>query len=222
VVKPNFVAGDFKPKTASGEYALFVGRLSEEKGPQFLVSAWRMMQARVPLRVVGNGPLLEKLARGVRDNSLAQIELTGRRTPEEVRLVMHGARFLVFPSIWYEGFPITIAEAFASGLPVIASRLGSMPEIVRDGSTGLLFKTGDADDLAAKAQWAWTHPAEMESMGRTARHEFETKYSASVALQNLEKAYELALKRHAESGRSRQPLTENKSLPPPNRMHEAD
>lgn len=177
-VKPNFVAGDCGPKTRRGEYALFVGRLSEEKGPQLLLPAWRALRGRVPIRVAGDGPLLEKLAREVRDSSVAlQIELTGRRTPGEVRELMLGARFLVFPSVWYEGFPMTIAEAFSCGVPVIASRLGSMAEIVEDGKTGLHFRSGDREDLAAKVEWAWNHPEEMDHMGRAARAEYEAKYT---------------------------------------------
>ncbi|HET8926147.1 MAG TPA: glycosyltransferase [Candidatus Acidoferrum sp.] len=193
VVKPNFLGGEFGPKRQRGEYALFVGRLSEEKGPQVLLSAWRGMQAKIPLRIAGDGPLLEKLSREVETSSLAPTELTGRRTPGEVRALMLGARFLVFPSIWYEGFPMTIAEAFACGLPVIASRRGSMTEIVQDGVTGLHFEAGNAADLAAKAEWAWNHLEELARMGRAARAVFKEKYGAGENYKQLIQIYEKAL-----------------------------
>jgi glycosyltransferase involved in cell wall biosynthesis len=197
VLKPNFVAGDVPPKTQSGGYVLFVGRLSEEKGPQLLSSAWRSMHTQVPLRIAGDGPLLEKLSREVREASLLQIELAGHRTPDEVRALVHGARFLVFPSIWYEGFPMTIAEAFAGGLPVVASRLGSMAEIVQDGVTGLHFEPGNAVDLAAKVEWAWNHPEELARMGRAARAEYEAKYQPSTNYEILMDVYRGAIARRA-------------------------
>lgn len=193
VVKPNFIAGDFKPQTRPGKYAVFVGRLSEEKGAQVLVSAWRRMQTAVPLRIVGDGPLLERLSREIGNSSLPWVELSGRRTPEEVRSLMFGARFLISPSICYENFPLAVAESFASSVPVIASRLGSMSEIVQDGVTGLHFEAGNAADLAAKVEWAWTHAEEIQEMGRAARLEFEGKYTGEANYKRLMEIYEMAM-----------------------------
>jgi glycosyltransferase involved in cell wall biosynthesis len=102
---------------------------------------------------------------------------------------MHEARFLVFPSIWFEGFPVSITEAFACGLPVIASRLGSMAEIVTDKLTGLHFSAGNAEDLSRQIDWAWAHPTEMRAMGRRARIEYETKYTAETNYEHLEGAW---------------------------------
>jgi len=200
VVKPNFVAGDLAARTQPGGYVLFVGRLSEEKGPQLLLSAWRGMPAKIPLRIAGDGPLLEKLSREIVESSLAPIELVGRRTPDEVRALMHSARFLVFPSMWYEGFPMTIAEAFAGGLPVVASQLGSIAEIVQDGVTGLHFEPGSATDLAAKVEWAWNHPEELARMGRAARAEYEAKYQPSTNYDMLMDIYRVAIARRARQG----------------------
>jgi glycosyltransferase involved in cell wall biosynthesis len=200
VVKPNFVASDPTPRTQTRSYVLFVGRLSEEKGPQLLLSAWRSMDTKVPLCIAGNGPLLEELSREARDCSLAQIEFVGQRTADEVQGLMHGARFLVFPSIWYEGFPMTIVEAFAGGLPVIASKLGSMAEIVQGGVTGLHFEPGSAVDLAAKVEWAWNHPEELARMGRAARTEYEAKYQPSTNYEMLMDIYRGAMVRRGQQG----------------------
>jgi glycosyltransferase involved in cell wall biosynthesis len=197
VVKPNFVAGDLAARTQPGGYVLFVGRLSEEKGPQLLLSAWRGMQAKIPIRIAGDGPLLEKLSREIGDSSLVHIELVGHRPPDEVRALMQGARFLVFPSMWYEGFPMTVVEAFAGGLPVVASRLGSMAEIVQDGVTGLHFEPGNAADLAAKVERAWNHPEELACMGRAARTEYEAKYQPSTNYEMLMDIYRGAMARRA-------------------------
>jgi glycosyltransferase involved in cell wall biosynthesis len=134
------------------------------------------------------------------ESSLAPIELVGRRTLDEVRALMHGARFLVFPSMWYEGFPMTIAEAFAGGLPVVASQLGSIAEIVQDGVTGLHFEPGAATDLAAKVEWAWNHPEELARMGRAARAEYEAKYQPSTNYDMLMDIYRVAIARRARQG----------------------
>jgi glycosyltransferase involved in cell wall biosynthesis len=161
------------------------------------------MPTKVPLRIVGDGPLLETLSREVRASLLAEIELAGQRTPDEVRALMHGARFLVFPSVWYEGFPMTIAEAFAGGLPVIATRLGSMAEIVQDGVTGLHVEPGNAADLAAKVAWAWNHPEDLARMGRAARAEYEAKYQPSTNYDMLMDIYRRAMARRAQHGGGR-------------------
>jgi glycosyltransferase involved in cell wall biosynthesis len=198
VVKPNFVPGDVVPRTQPGDYVLFVGRLSEEKGSQVLLSAWRGLHTRIPLRIAGAGPLHERLSREVKSCSLPHVELLGHRTPDDVRTLMQGARFLVFPSIWYEGFPMTIVEAFASGLPVVASRLGSMSEIVLPEVTGLHFEPGSAVDLAAKVQWAWDHSAEMARMGRAARTQYEAKYRPETNYAALMDIYRGAVAQHAQ------------------------
>jgi len=88
--------------------------------------------------------------------------------------------------------PLTIAEAFTCGVPVVASRIGSMIELVEDGRTGLHFAPGDPADLAAKVEWAWTHPKEMEEMGLAARREYETKYTAEQNYDALMRIYETA------------------------------
>ncbi len=109
--------------------------------------------------------------------------------------MMREARVLIFPSECYEGAPMTMIEAFACGLPVIASRLGSMAETVVDGKTGLLFEAGDAADLARKVRWAFEHPEAMEAMRAAARREFEEKYTADRNYTMLMAIYERACER---------------------------
>ncbi|MDO9280007.1 MAG: glycosyltransferase family 4 protein [Polaromonas sp.] len=185
VIKPNFV--DFEaPTEALRQGFLFVGRLSVEKGIAVLVKAMKGMDA-IALRIAGTGPeaaILEG-AKG--------ISALGRLTSQSVRNEMGQASALVFPSIWYEGFPITIVEAFASRLPVIASRLGGMPEWVTDGVTGLLFEPGNAQDLAKKMSWAQQHPDAMAEMGRKARALYEAKFTAEQNYPQLIKIYQDAI-----------------------------
>jgi glycosyltransferase involved in cell wall biosynthesis len=144
IVKPNF-ASDPGMRAGRGDYALFVGRLSEEKGLDILLKAWAALNVPIPLRVIGDGEGAEGLERVARTSAV--VEWLGRRSSSEVTEAMVGARFLVFPSVWYEAFPLTIVEAFAVGLPVIASRLGSMTGLIRDHVTGLHFRPGDPSDL---------------------------------------------------------------------------
>jgi len=173
VVKPNFVATDPGKGDHRGRFALFVGRLSPEKGVQTLLQAWQHVDGRVPLKIAGAGPLQNRAY-----GSPPGIEWLGQQSREQVVALMKQAFVLVFPSECYEGFPTTIAEAFATGLPVLASFLGAMGEIVQHRQTGLLFTPGDANDLAANVEWAIDHPDELADMGRRARDQFEAKYTA--------------------------------------------
>jgi glycosyltransferase involved in cell wall biosynthesis len=117
------------------------------------------------------------------------VNYRGALAHADIIAAMKQARFLVFPSEWYEGFPMTIAEAFACGVPVISSRLGSMEEIIQDGRTGLHFSAGDPDDLARKIEWAWSHPRELERMGLAARAECEKKYTGKRNFEILKEIY---------------------------------
>ena len=188
VVKPNFVAPDPGEGRHEGGYALFVGRLSPEKGVRTLLRAWKQLKT-IPLKVVGDGPQRDAIEQFVREEGLKEVEVLGRKSREEVFWLMQEARVLVFPSEWYEGFPMTIAEAFACGLPVVASRLGAMAEIVEDGRTGLHFDPGNPEDLAAKVAWVWNHPKQTAEMGREARKEYTKKYTAEQNYKILMQIY---------------------------------
>jgi glycosyltransferase involved in cell wall biosynthesis len=198
VVKPNFVHPDPRQKTSAGEYALFVGRLCEEKGVRILINAWRELATNVPLCVVGDGRLREEMEAQIKKFGLSQITMLGEVPLDRVVHWMHGARFLVSPSLWYEGFPVTVAEAYACGLPVIASELGSLAEIVVPGRTGLHFKPGDAAELARAVDWAWSHNDHVQRMGRQARIEFERKYTAERNYRNLMRIYDQLLDQRDE------------------------
>jgi len=196
MVKPNFVEPDPGAKDYKiGDYVLFVGRLSQEKGLFTLLKAWKLVK-NIPLKIVGDGPLRESLENFVNCANLnKKVEFLGRCSRKEVIQLMHKAQFLVFSSEWYECFPMTIAEAFACGLPVVVSRLGAMAEIVENGCTGLHFNAGDTEDLAAKVEWAWTHPQEMAEMGREARREYEAKYTAERNYEMLMEIYRKAIEK---------------------------
>jgi len=191
VVKPNFVYPDPGVGDGEGGYALFVGRLTPEKGVETLLAAWERLEMPVPLKVVGDGALASKVAKAA---ELGQaVEWLGRKPREEVIGLMKQAAFLVFPSECYEGFPMTIAESYATGVPVVASNLGAMASLIDHGRTGLHFRPGDPEDLAAKVEWLLTHPAELTRMRKEARAEYEAKYTAERNYQLLMEIYERAI-----------------------------
>jgi len=177
-VKPNFVDSDPEERRAAGKYALFVGRLSPEKGISNLLAAWKRLTTKVPLLIAGDGPLRAELETEVTKSDLRHVTFLGRLGTGETRNAMREAAFLIVPSVWYEGFPMVIVESFALGVPVLGSRLGSIQEVVTDCLTGMHFTAGNPTDLAEKVEWAWSHPAELGSMGRAARLEYEGRYTA--------------------------------------------
>jgi glycosyltransferase involved in cell wall biosynthesis len=191
VVKPNFIDPDPGPGTGRGGYAVFVGRLSPEKGLDTLLGAWERLPEAVPLKVLGDGPLADQVkSAAARDR---RIEWLGRRSPAEVLAILGDAALLVMPSIWYETFGRTIIEAYARGTPAVVSRLGAMAELVDDGRTGLLFAPGSADDLVVKVRGLLADPDQLQRMRGAARQEFEEKYTAARNYRLLLGLYEQAL-----------------------------
>jgi glycosyltransferase involved in cell wall biosynthesis len=185
-VKPNFVDVPVPEKVRSRSGALFVGRLSPEKGISVLARAGAARPG-VAIDVIGAGSEQSLLER------VPGIRLFGWQVPEAIYARMHEAAYLVVPSICFENCPVTVLEAFACGLPVIASRLGALPEMVRDGETGLLFEAGNADDLACKMAWAEGNPEEVARMGRAARQEYEAKYTPAKNYEMLMSVYRDAM-----------------------------
>jgi len=188
-VKPNFVSPDPGARTGPGDYALFVGRLSPKKRVDTVLAAWKRLPSSIPLHIIGDGPDREQLAAEALRDGLTQVQFKGQLPREQTLAAINLARFLVFASEWYENFPVTIAESFACSTPVICSRMGAMQEIVSDGHTGIHFTPADSVDLAGKVEWAWNHPEEMSAMGRQARAEYESKYTAEQNYPRLIEIY---------------------------------
>ena len=195
IIQPGFVYQDPGIGRAKKDFVLFAGRLSPEKGARTLLQAWRRLEpGKIPLKIVGDGPLIGEIRRLA--HSMRHIEVLGRRPQKDVFRLMKNARFLIFPSECYEHFPLAIAEAFACGTPVIASRLGAISEIVENTHTGLFFTPGDDEDLADKVEWAWTHPERMKEMGQEARQVFEKRYTAEQHYVRLMQIYQKAIGQH--------------------------
>lgn len=193
VVRPNFVS-DPGPRTSTGRHALFVGRLSEEKGIETLLRAFARLPD-VPLRIVGDGPLADRVRAAIAGGELPSGEFLGWRPRHEVLALMKDARMLVFPSECYEGLPMTVVEAFACGVPIVASRLGAMQEVVEHERTGLLFAPGDVEALAAAASRLRATPSDAERMGAAARAHYEARFAEGPAYDALLRVYQQAARR---------------------------
>jgi glycosyltransferase involved in cell wall biosynthesis len=217
VVKPNFVdeiSEGIKTLQTSNDQlhqvphtALFVGRLSPEKGIVTLLRAWKIFMteygaehgaehsATAILRIVGDGPLESELRAFIRDHNVPNVELLGRKPLAEVLRQMAHARCLVFPSELYETFGKSMIEAFSCGTPVLCSRLGAMEEVVADGVTGFHFSPADAPHLASTLARLWAMPApDYAAMRRAARQTYEAHYTADRNGGALEAIYEAAIK----------------------------
>ncbi|MGA3286521.1 MAG: glycosyltransferase family 4 protein [Bacteroidota bacterium] len=187
-VKANIISPDPGMKSVLGSYAIFIGRFVEEKGVMTLLQA--LEGSSVPIKLLGSGKL-EETVKKYAGMSLGKEVMEW--APRDIMFdTLKQARFLVFPSEWYEGFPLAIAEAFACGVPVISSNIGSMSEIIEHGKNGLFFRAGDAKDLKTKIEWAWNHPEELQKMGERARQEYEERYTPERNYQSLLEIYKKA------------------------------
>jgi glycosyltransferase involved in cell wall biosynthesis len=200
-VKPNFVAPDPGARRGIGEYALFAGRLSPEKGVGTILAAWKRLSVSVPLVIIGGGPDHEKLKARAASEGLTNVEFKGQLPREQTLAAINNARFVIISSEWYETFCMAIAESFACSTPVICSRMGVMQELVENNRTGIHFGPSDSEDLARKVEWGWTHPDEMHAMGIAARAEYEAKYTAEANYPQLMEIYQRAMQSISGSAR---------------------
>jgi glycosyltransferase involved in cell wall biosynthesis len=188
VVKPHFIDPDPGVGEGKGGYALYVGRLSTEKGLDTLLAAWEILGDKIPLKIIGDGQLSESVAQVVK--KLPNVEWLGRKPLAEVYGLMGEAMVLIFPSKWYETFGRVAIEAFAKGTPVVAANIGAIAELIDPGRTGILFRPGDSQELAQKVEWVRSHPHELAQMRKEARAEFENKYTALENYRQLMRIYE--------------------------------
>lgn len=196
-IKPNFVADPIAPDQLSAlpferaPYAIFVGRLSQEKGIHTLINAWHSVPG-LTLKVVGDGELMPMLREQVEAQNL-NVELLGQQDNRQVLQLIRHARFQIVPSECYEGFPAVIAEAFACGTPVLASRIGGLPELIDPGRTGDLFSVGNPHELAAHVMRWLNAPDHLQRMSHNCRMQYQNLYTPESNLHALESIYHQAL-----------------------------
>jgi glycosyltransferase involved in cell wall biosynthesis len=176
-----FDVADEPADAGNGQYVAYVGRFAVEKGLAILAEAARDLD--VPFQLAGDAPELDAV------RMVPNVEVVVKRTREELTRFYRKARMLVVPSLWFETLPLVIGEAMSEGIPVIASRIGGLPEIVEDGVTGLLFEPGNAKDLASKISRLWGDPALCRSMGLASHEKIRTVSHRDVFFANLASVY---------------------------------
>ena len=193
VVKPNFIydpgPGEVK---RNGKY-LFVGRLSVEKGAAILLQAFAE-QPDLRLELVGEGPLQAELQKEFK--VYPNIRFLGHKEKPEVIRLMKSCNALIFPSIWYEGLPFTIIEAFATGTPVIASNLGAMADIIQHGYNGYHFEPQNSSDLISQIKAFEKNPLGTQ-MYANARESYMNRYHPDIHLQSVIDIYKKVIADHS-------------------------
>jgi glycosyltransferase involved in cell wall biosynthesis len=191
---PNFVrCADYEPHTEPGEYVLFVGRLSFEKGLWTLLDVAAALP-RLAFRIVGEGPEEAELRRAVAERGLGNVRLDGQRTQAELRVIYRDALCVVMPSEWPENAPMVIYEAFAAGKPVVGTALGGIPELVADGIDGRVVSPADAAALTRALADLAAAPRQVADMGAAARAKAEREYDLPHHVDRLSEVYEAAVR----------------------------
>ena len=185
-VKPNFLSSDPGFSQTERSDVLFVGRLSQEKGIETLLEAWSSVPTDAVLHVVGDGPLAEHL----KARNVQRVRFWGGLDRSAVLARMQRSRLLVLPSEWYEGFPMVLLEAFATGTPALVSALGGQSEMSDDERCALTFRAGDAAHLAERLSFALSRPDAMARLSVGARERFEQRYGIERNYDELMSIYE--------------------------------
>lgn len=185
-VKPNFVK---PPKSnleivPSRNFAMYVGRLTQEKGAHWLVQKWKNLDIDLRLCIIGDGDMPLSSPEGS-DHIIS----LGVKPLEEVYKIMANARFVVLPSLWPEPFGRVIVEAFANGTPVLVARTGGAQELVEDGKNGFLYDPADSTDFALKVRRLTYDDELIEKMSKAARTTFETLYTSEANYKMLSRIY---------------------------------
>jgi len=177
------------------EYILYFGRLSYEKGLD-LVTKVMIHIPRVKLILAGVGHLEKILKIHKSANNINNIELIGFKKHNELNKLIQKCRFTILPSLWYENAPMSILESFACGKPVVASRIGGIPELVKEGYNGLLFEPGNVEDCKEKILRLWNDRQLCRKMGENARDYVEKNFNPEDHYQKLMSIYRKAIELH--------------------------
>ncbi|WP_338868981.1 glycosyltransferase [Spirosoma sp. SC4-14] len=196
VVKPNFVTQPISYSAERKPHFLFIGRLSQEKGIEVLLNTF--LNSHYTIKIAGDGPLVEKVKKVSEAN--ATIHYLGILNKEEVIQEMQQCQALIFPSIWYEGMPMTIIEAFSLGTPVIASNLGAMASMIQDGYNGFHFTPGDSDSLLTMLdKWSSLTDVKKQLFYKNALDTYRKNYTPEANYEMLMDIYQAVIDSHAKT-----------------------
>lgn len=191
ILKHNFIIEPDICRTGVGEYVLYLGRMTEEKGVRLLMASWDLIAKAggigIPLALAGNGPLEAEVTEWARDRD--DVVYHGLKNKQECEHLVARAAVLVAPSEWMETFGLTVVEAMAAAVPVVASGHGAFVELVDDEVTGLLHRPGDAESLANCLRRVVSDSDHNMALGRAGRGRYESRFTPKIGLTALVEAY---------------------------------
>ena len=191
---PNFVdVQEFEPCYEDNDYFVYIGRLSEEKGIKTLINAMKQVKAS-KLAIIGTGPLEEELKNQVKELGLKNVEFLGFKSGKALEEAVRYSKFTIITSEWYENCPMSVIEAMAYGKAVIGSDLGGIPELIEDCSTGLIYKSGNAKELADKINYLVKNPEISKAMGKAGRVRAEKLYDKKIHFKKINEVYKELMK----------------------------
>ncbi len=183
----NFIPSNFQKEDNAevGDYYLYFGRLADEKGIFVLLKA--MAGVKEKLKIAGTGSEQKKIEKEIAENGLeGQIEILGYKSGEELKKIIIGAKAVVVPSLWPENMPLSVLEAMTLGKVVIASKIGGIPEVIKNGETGILFAPGDSSELNSILKSLGKE--KMETIGENAK-KFSRNLNGTDYFENLLRIY---------------------------------
>lgn len=185
----NFVNyDDYTPNYSNSNYILYFGRLEKHKGIKTLVTAMKHVKNSM-LYLIGSGNYRNEMEEYVNKNNIRNVKFFGFLERKQLIRLVKNSLFTILPSEWYENCPMTILESFALGKPVIGANIGGIPELVEDGSTGMLFDAGNVDDLAEKINYLSNNKNLVVEMGKNARKKVKEEYNEDAHYRRLMEAY---------------------------------
>ena len=186
---PNFLKpNDYKPNYCNSHFFLFFGRIERHKGVKTLIDSMKQIK-NLKLIITGEGSDHNFLKEYVYKNKIKNVKFLGFITRKKLIELIKLSLFTVIPSEWYEPFGMTILESFALGKPVIGAKIGGIQEIIENQKTGMLFESGNVDDLADKINFLSSNRQFVIEMGKNAREIVEKKYNENIHYENLMKTY---------------------------------
>lgn len=196
---PHFIRSvQYIPNYNASDYILYFGRLEKHKGIKTLIDAMKNINY-LRLYVVGKGTFQVEIEKYAKKNDVKNVTFLGYKPENELIDLVRKSLFTVVPSEWYEPFGFTVLESFALGKPVVGANIGGIPELVESKHTGMLFRSGDADDLAEKISYLSNKKDLVVEMGRNARKKVEEEYNEDLHYQKLIEAYKTALDKHIQN-----------------------
>ncbi len=194
---PNFI--DCSKDTTDSthkNYFIYFGRLAEEKGIMTLLKAMEHVK-KAELYILGSGPLQEVIQKEIKSNSQlsSKVQLLGFKSGEELHTLLRQSMFNVLPSEWYENGPYSVLEMMCIGKPTIAANIGGLPDMIQDRKTGLLFKSGDSQDLARKINELLEDEELLQQLGENCRQCVLQRHSQDAYYRRLMKVYKVVLRK---------------------------